>query len=144
MLTTQRDNCSPNLPPILLLVDDDDDDYYLLHQAVKAQLPAITLIHCSTAPGLLEWLRSLDRLPDLILLDFHMPQISGLELLILLKQQLSTRSIPVVMWSSFLDDQQQQQCYRAEASWVLLKPDNQLQLSGVITQFGQQWLKAAN
>lgn len=61
-------------------------------------------------------------LPDLILLDVHLPDASGAELLALLKANPDTRDIPVVMISADATPEQIDACLSAGAACYLTKP----------------------
>ncbi len=61
-------------------------------------------------------------LPDLILLDVHLPDASGAELLALLKANPDTRDIPVVMISADATPEQIDGCLSAGAACYLTKP----------------------
>ena len=68
--------------------------------------------------------------PDLILLDVHMPDVSGYEVLELLRGEESTASIPVVMLSADASHEQVQKFNEAGARDYLTKPlDLQIFLS---------------
>lgn len=60
--------------------------------------------------------------PDLILLDVHLPDASGLELLNLLKANPDTQDIPVVMISADAMPEQIDACLKAGAACYLTKP----------------------
>jgi class 3 adenylate cyclase len=60
--------------------------------------------------------------PDLILLDWEMPEISGIEALITLKSQDSTKDIPVIMVSGFTKPEHVKKALEAGAIDYLKKP----------------------
>jgi CheY-like chemotaxis protein len=65
---------------------------------------------------------ALQHQPDLILLDVHMPDLSGYEVLRLLRGDLRTASIPVVMLSADASQEQIQRFRDAGARDYLTKP----------------------
>jgi CheY-like chemotaxis protein len=125
----------------VVLIDDDDDDYYLLKQAFKAYSNQLVLRHLSTSTELSELLSSVSALPDLILLDFHMPLLTGLELVATLKQNLNLYRIPIVIWSGSLDASQVVQCYQAGASSVILKSGDQSSLERSVSALCIYWFE---
>jgi two-component system cell cycle response regulator len=61
-------------------------------------------------------------LPDLVLLDLNLPDMSGIEVLVRLKQNPLTRRIPVVMFSSEHDPSQRLAALQAGAADFLGRP----------------------
>jgi two-component system, response regulator len=60
--------------------------------------------------------------PKVIFLDFHMPKISGLELLRRLKSNEQTKSIPVVVLKSSISPRDVAECQRLGVSAFIEKP----------------------
>ncbi|OPX80886.1 MAG: transcriptional regulator PhoB [Methanosaeta sp. PtaB.Bin005] len=61
-------------------------------------------------------------LPELILLDINLPDISGIDLLTLIKKEQRLKDIPVVILTGSNEDQDIQKCYDLGASSYLVKP----------------------
>jgi len=82
----------------ILYIDDDP----LSHAALKQMLDSDYHLHGCTDPN--EALAQALRLqPSLILLDVRMPHVDGSEVLELLKSVPGTRNIPVLAYSSEID-----------------------------------------
>jgi signal transduction histidine kinase/ActR/RegA family two-component response regulator len=116
----------------VLYVEDNDANTAL----VQAALESRTWIQLSVASTIESGLASLhDRLrgplPQLILLDVHLPDASGLDFLNLVKANPETKHIPVVMISADAMPEQIDACLRAGASCYLTKP---LQISALLAQ----------
>ena len=81
--------------PRVLMVDDHPDiaDLYQL----KLQLEGYRVAVASDGVAGLSMARSL--MPDLILLDIHMPQLDGLQVLAALREDTATDEVPVVVCS---------------------------------------------
>jgi CheY-like chemotaxis protein len=62
------------------------------------------------------------RLPDLILLDINLPDISGIDLLTIIRSDLRFQQIPVVILTGSNEDQDIQKSYDLGASSYLVKP----------------------
>lgn len=80
---------------MILIVEDDADARNLL--TLFFQMHGQPTLACTSAKIALEHLQSL--LPVAILLDYHMPEMDGLEFLDLLKSDDRFRDIPVFMIS---------------------------------------------
>ncbi|WP_347052199.1 response regulator [Flavobacterium olei] len=84
----------------ILLVDDDIDDLEIFIEAIES-LDKNVKCRTSLSPKLaLEELIQADNLPDLILLDYNMPQINGLEFLKRLQSDTRLAAIEVIIVST--------------------------------------------
>lgn len=109
----------------LLLVEDSSDDEVLSLRAIKnCGVPCgVTVIrHGDEVVSAL--LAPEAPVPDLIVLDFHLPGVNGLEILRELRKHDKTRHIPVVMLSALESDQEVAQCLIEGASSCVLKPND--------------------
>ncbi|MEM7657671.1 MAG: response regulator [Bacteroidota bacterium] len=72
--------------------------------------------------------RRRNQLPDLILLDLHMPQMDGFEVLKQLKETARMVRLPVIILSAFDNDEEASKAYSMGAGGYIVKPTNFLQL----------------
>jgi CheY-like chemotaxis protein len=85
----------------IMLIDDDSDDREFFSGACQLASYDMKCKAFNGSKGMfLELKKSMDHLPDLILLDVNMPQISGWECLSLLKADEVYKTIPVIMYST--------------------------------------------
>lgn len=81
--------------PVILCVDDEPDLLTILRLFLSAQrLEVIPASNAIEALSLVESVR-----PDLIITDFAMPGMSGLELCRRLRERADTRDIPIILYS---------------------------------------------
>ncbi len=88
-----------------LYVEDDDASFFLLRIALQEADPLIQLGRASDGEQALAFMekappyQNVPR-PDLILLDLNLPKKNGWEVLQILKNDESLRSIPVIMFTT--------------------------------------------
>ena len=75
-----------------------------------------------------------DHRPSLVLLDLHLPDIAGDELLALLRDDPTTSAIPIVIVSADATTHQMQRLLSSGASAYLTKPFNVNELRRIVTQ----------
>jgi two-component system response regulator len=107
----------------LLLVEDSPDDAALSLRAVsQAGVPCDVRVIGHGGEALRLLLNPEGPIPSLIVLDFHLPGYSGLEILRALRSQERTRHVPIVMLSSLESDKEVMQCLEGGASSCVQKP----------------------
>lgn len=114
-------------PAEIMLIDDNRGDALLAQHALREASFATNLTVAQTGEIAIEILQGKDqhtgrRLPDLILLDLQLPQMTGLEVLTAIKDEQYTRHIPVIVMSNSGDGQKIMTSYRLHASAYVLKP----------------------
>ncbi len=75
-----------------------------------------------------------------ILLDLKLPKVSGPEVLQRLKDEESTRSIPVVVLTSSHEDRDIQDCYRMGVNSYVVKPVEFEDFARTVAEMGFYWL----
>jgi signal transduction histidine kinase len=86
---------APARRPLKVLYIEDNLSNLRLVESVFSRRPEVTLL--SAMQGRVGLTLARDHAPDLILLDLHLPDISGEEVFRLLQADASTRGIPVVI-----------------------------------------------
>ena len=103
----------------VLYIEDDLANLALV-QHIMVRRPGIRLIFAPQGTLGLELARV--HRPDLILLDAHLPDIDGYEVFLKLKEDLATRSIPVLIVSASAMSAEIDSMMRAGAASYLTKP----------------------
>jgi DNA-binding response OmpR family regulator len=128
-------------PPIsILLIEDDAFMTSLVRFMLERQQMRVTCV----ADGR-KALHLLAETPsfDAVLLDWLMPQVSGIEVLMHFKQSPHWASIPVVMLSAVDDGQEIARAFKAGASDYVTKPFDPQELLARLTRFIPQFQAAA-
>jgi CheY-like chemotaxis protein len=115
---------TPLQPIQILLADDDQDDRYLFNRALKA-LPINTqLTTVDDGEELMKYLiESLKKLPDLLFLDHNMPRKNGAECLLEIKKHPKLKSLPVIMYSTYVHEDLADIFFKDGAHFYIRKTD---------------------
>lgn len=111
--------------PFRILIVDDEPQVASYH-AVMLQEAGMQTYELSEPAQIMTALESFR--PDLVLMDFYLPQCNGRELSALIRQLPEYASIPIIFLSSELDRKKQYSALRVGAEGFLTKPVNTEQL----------------
>ncbi|MTI37918.1 response regulator [Fulvivirga lutimaris] len=106
------------MKPIILVIEDDEPLGWLIEKVLNNDFNVTIKREGVTA---MEWLLE-GNIPELILCDFVLPKISGLDFLQNLTKSGVFKEIPVIMYTSHVDEQLKQNCFEAGALEVIEKP----------------------
>ncbi|MBC3785255.1 response regulator [Spirosoma utsteinense] len=124
------------------VVDDEADYRFLVQQVFTRFLPHYSVSLFAGGEALLEHMQSTTAHPALILIDIHMPGMSGQQTLLKLKQASHLKSIPVVVMTSSTSALEIQACYEAGANSCLAKPIGLNPLRQRLTLTCDYWIHA--
>ena len=82
-------------------------------------------------------------LPDLILLDWNLPKVSGNEVLRRIKEHSKLRRIPVLVFSSSEADEDVHDAYDYHANGYIMKPDGVDALAEIVETIERFWVAVA-
>jgi CheY-like chemotaxis protein len=108
----------------ILVVEDDG----ALREVVRFTLEKPDISILEAADGLSGLRLARETLPDLILLDWMMPGMDGIEVVENLRQDEATALIPIVMLTAVEDDENMRRGLEAGANAYLRKPFSPLEL----------------
>ena len=103
----------------VLYIEDNASNVRLM-EVVLSKRPGITMLHASDGETGLKMLR--DRRPNLVLLDLHLPNVSGQEVLRRIWADPATRRIPVVVLTADATPAQMRRLLASGATAYLTKP----------------------
>ena len=119
----------------LLLADDDIDDCIFFKEALE-KLPLsthLTTVHDGEQLMHL-LLKETYELPHVLFLDLNMPRKNGFECLSEIKLNKKLKQLPVIIFSTTLDQEVVNLLYKNRAQYYIRKPAEFLQLKKVIQQ----------
>ncbi|HEY6116405.1 MAG TPA: response regulator [Candidatus Dormibacteraeota bacterium] len=136
------------LPVEVLLVEDNPGDVRLTREALREASVRNHLHVAWNGIEAMEFLRREGRFagvprPDVILLDLNLPRMNGREVLELIKQDESLRSIPVVVLTTSQAEQDILESYRLRANAYVTKPVGLEQFLTVVRSIEHFWLEIA-
>ncbi|MPY95300.1 MAG: response regulator [Acidimicrobiia bacterium] len=104
--------------PTVLVVDDDQD----IRELVTWKLEAAGFEVVGEADGEAGLAAALETRPDLVLLDWMMPRLSGLEVCRALRDEAATARVPVILLTAKAQEADVQRGFAAGADDYIVKP----------------------
>ncbi len=132
----------------ILLVEDNPEDAELTMLALKKENLANKVYLVEDGAEALDYIyaegeysdrESKDR-PKVILLDLKLPKIDGLEVLKKIKEDKSTRMIPVVVLTSSREEEDMVKSYNYGVNSYIVKPVDFEKFMRSISDLGLYWL----
>ena len=132
----------------ILYAEDEENDIFLLNLAFEDLGSPHTLKVVPDGEQAIEYLagtgtfsdRARHPLPALVLLDINMPKISGLEVLQWIRRQPEFESLPVVMLTSSLRQEDMDLARQLGADDYLLKVFHPAKLCEIVKSLQDRWL----
>jgi CheY-like chemotaxis protein len=132
----------------VLLVEDNPDDIELTKRAFQKNNISINLVITHDGIETLDYLfgrgkykgRDTNDIPKFILLDLKMPKINGLEVLKQLRENDTTKYIPIIILTSSQDKKDIINGYELGANSYIIKPIDFVKFHQVVQQIASYWL----
>lgn len=133
---------------VILLVEDNTRDEALTRRALSKSNVLNEVVSVRDGVEALDYLfgtgpyegKERPVVPELILLDLKLPRIDGLQVLEKIRQNESTRRLPVVIFTSSSEDEDMIRSYDLGANSYVRKPVDFAQFQDATTQLGMYWL----
>jgi CheY-like chemotaxis protein len=120
--------------PFILIAEDDIDDQQMIHEMIQEIDPGCKMEFIGTGSKVMTYLEKLEdrELPDLILLDFNMPEFTGVEILEQMGAVKRYSPIPKLLWSTSKNSVLKNECRRFGAEDFLVKPSSLRELDEMV------------
>jgi CheY-like chemotaxis protein len=120
-------------PVNILLADDDTDDCIFFKEAVEEMPLITTLIIVNEGEQLMHLLTNeANELPHVLFLDLNMPRKNGFECLSEIKSNDKLKQLPVVIFSTSLEQEVVNLLYTNGAQYFIRKPSEFSQFKKII------------
>ena len=137
----------PGQAGVIYLVEDDPKDVEFTLAAFKAAKLANPVQIATDGAAALSLLTGAERtpkgkvqaLPQLVLLDLHLPKIHGLEVLRRIRAERRLRHLPVVVLTASASDRDMHEAMRLGANAYLIKPVDFQRLAQVTPKLSFRW-----
>jgi len=106
-----------SIQKLVFVVDDNNANLMVAAMALEEEYRVLTMPSAKKMFLLLE-----KKMPDLILLDVEMPEMTGLEAIVILKENPQWKDIPVVFLTGWSDEKLVSDALKAGALDVINKP----------------------
>jgi len=118
----------------LLLADDDEDDCAFFKEALDELSLPVSLVTVNDGVQLMDFLADnfSSNLPDILFLDLNMPRKNGSECLTEIKEKAELSTLPVIIFSTSLDNDIVDLMYQKGATYYIRKPGEFSKLKKVI------------
>jgi chemotaxis family two-component system response regulator Rcp1 len=129
----------------VLLIEDNDADVDLTRLALESGSYPSHITVCKDGTEALTFLRGHPQTarPHLILLDWNLPNLSGDQVLSLIREDSALKSIPVVVFTSSESEVDVNQAYQLGANCFVTKSMDLEQFFGVIRGVRDFWASSA-
>lgn len=117
----------------ILLADDDTDDCLFFGEAIAELVPDANFSAVHNGEELMDLLtKETASLPSILFLDLNMPRKNGFECLAEIKLNNKLKAVPVVVFSTSLEQEMVNLLYNTGAQYFIRKPSEFAQLKKLI------------
>jgi CheY-like chemotaxis protein len=106
----------------ILLIEDDADDVELLQEAIQDNHVDCTVDVIMEGDKVMPYLKTIDSLPDIIVMDFNLPKLHGREILALIRSIPSFAHIPIMVLTTSASPHDIQYALEKGADRFITKP----------------------
>lgn len=116
----------------ILLIEDDLDDIELLQEALTRHGISYVMDTANDGSMAIEYIRTCEVCPDIIILDFNLPKIHGREVLTEIKSVASFKHIPLMILTTSSSKEDIEYSLKNGADRYLIKPVNLQQMEETV------------
>ena len=133
---------------LVLLIEDNIDDERLTLRALRKNNIMNEVVVACDGQEAVDYLfgtgsfsgRDMSVMPAVVILDLKLPRLSGLDVLKRIREDSSTKYIPVVVLTASDEERQIEESYRLGANSFIQKPTDSSDFSEMVLQLAMYWL----
>jgi CheY-like chemotaxis protein len=128
-----------NERPYILVADDDPEDQEILADRFRRSNPDVGFRWMANGYEVLDFLRTCptEDLPQLMVIDYKMPGITGAELLQSIQHEERYRHIPKIIWSTSKNQEYIDKALNSGADGFFPKPDDMSSFDRLVSRLSQ-------
>ena len=133
------------MPIEVLLVEDNPGDARLMQEVLRETNKNAHLHLVTDGAEAIEYLGQQGRYvdaprPDIILLDLNLPKVSGLQVLVRVKEDPRLKTIPLIILTTSKAEEDIQSSYHLLANCYLTKPSQLKEFEELVVSLNDFWL----
>ncbi len=130
----------------ILLVEDDVRTEQLIHFALSELNITHNMLVAHDGDEAIDMLINKSNDSEIsetcvVLLDLKMPKVNGTEVLKVIRENLATKFLPVIIFTSSEDPKDIETCYQLGATSYVVKPTEFEEFTETIQNIGKYWLQ---
>lgn len=141
-----------NISAPILMVEDNEEDVEVLLWTMQRLNLNVPLVHCMDGSEALDYLYrrgsysdpTTSPRPSFILLDLHLVEVDGLEVLEQVKQDQQLKHIPIIIWTSSTDEQDLNESFQHGANSYIVKPGSAEQARATVETLHKYWFETSH
>lgn len=106
----------------ILLIEDDMIEVMKVNRTISSLKLPHEVIEVGNGEEALDYLKSENSLPDIILLDLNMPKMNGVEFLNILRSDQVLKYLPTIILTTSSNQKDILECYKAGVAGYIVKP----------------------
>jgi CheY-like chemotaxis protein len=120
----------------ILIADDDVEDLEILEESLQELQPGLHIDKALSGDAAIKRLSSYSdtNLPNLIVLDYNMPNVGGIDVLVYLKERKRYDSVPRVIFSTSAAERYISESLKNGATKYFVKPQTKRELNELTLQ----------
>ncbi|UYQ95743.1 response regulator [Chitinophaga horti] len=125
--------------PYLIVIDNDEDDHKAIRECFAQSSPGNAIKSFYDGPDALVYLSTCktDCLPRLILLDFNMPKLTGIEVMENIRLMPHMAGVPIAMWTSSMSPEHRRLAAERGVVAYYTKPYSHAELTQLVEELQQ-------
>lgn len=124
----------------IIIAEDDADDRLMIQEVLDESTLNINYKFAPDGEALINLLRNVPP-PSLILLDLNMPKIDGRQALQMIKAERELQQIPIVIFTTSINQDDKDRCLKLGADDYIAKPSNYTDMRTIVSTLHARWLK---